>query len=65
MSVIDNSNASHTTYWRFWSKVLLLLVWWGMGGHMGQSSGSWVANWYQNLGAAALNTQNSLAVVDL
>lgn len=33
MSVIDNLNASHTTYWRFWSKVLLLLLWWGMGAH--------------------------------
>lgn len=65
MSVIDNLNASHTTYWRFWSKVLLLLLlWWGMRAH-GPGLCSWVAKWCQNLGAAALNTQNSLAVVDL
>lgn len=65
MSVIDNSSDSHTIYWRFWSKVLLLVAWWGMGGTCSRAVGSCVANWCQNLRVAALNTQNSFAEVDL
>lgn len=62
MSVIDNSSASHTNLLEILVQGTACFWCGGKRGHMAQSS--WIANWCQNLGAAALNTQNSLAVMD-